>query len=343
MFAPVLRKIAENKNAYIERTLPVLGKTFIHSGDDVKPFDRIGECVYSQNVLNFSESFRPYKFTLPSKFYYLNSQLGTLEGKKILAPFNGTLLKDEIGHYIFQEAESRFILLSGVWGKVDKVIEGRSVLIKSQTTDVVLVASTPSSFSGELVVFPNPTEILERYYLESFSKGTDGKIIYVGHFADIALMQRARELGVGAVLAGSATKETFAYAKSNNVGLGIIVGFGHYETPDYIFKTLSLVSYRQVFFVGEKNLLKIPMPPQNEPVPASDASLNTQAKKPRRRVLATKYVKEVKKGLDIYSVQDPYFGKTGTVDSVLENSIFVRFDKDKEPVSINYPNFFILE
>ncbi|HNS71179.1 MAG TPA: hypothetical protein PKK07_00470 [bacterium] len=358
MYAPVLKKLTDNRNTYIERALPSAGEIFIKEGDEVRPFDKIGECVYSQRRTIYPPSFKPDNLKTDRKFYYAGSVLGKLKSKNIQSPYNGNLSKidNSRGGYSFDEAESKYVLLSGTWGKVQKVYEKRSVLISTITRDLLFAASTEVHVSGELVVFPNPMEILEKYYLESFSKNNFGKIVYVGHFADLEVVKRACEMGTVAVLAGSAHRSTFNYAKSKGLGFGVISGFGVLETPDPIYRFLSSISYRHVFFQGEGNILRIPMSPEDQKtIPSSKIDVNNdnksrKSKKKKKEenilnesVTELNIIREVVPGLDVIVLQSPNFGKIGTVDRVEDSSIFVKFNNENDTAEVKLPNFFLIE
>jgi hypothetical protein len=359
MYAPVLKKLIDKSDTFIERSLPVPGNLFVKENDPVKPFDRLGECVFSQKQTSYPKNLKPAKYKNNGQFYYLGSNLGQLKRKAISAPYNGRLNKSGDGSFIFQAADDKYILLSGVWGTVHQAVENRAVLIKTRTSDLLLAASTEINTSGELVVFPNPMEILEKYYLESFSKNNEGKIVYVGHFADLEVVKRAAEMGASAVLAGSAHRDTFNYARSKGLGFGIISGFGKLETPEQVFKLLSVIAYRYVFLYGEKNILRIPhsldggqdVIEDKQPKKLKKATKTTKSTKAAKTAKIEKLVsqekpeviKEVVPGVDIVCLQAPNFGKIGTVDSVSESSIFVKFNTEKGSTEIKLPNFFIIE
>jgi len=364
MFAPVIKKLIEKEESFIERTLPVPGSIFVKEGDSIKPFDRLGECTYSQKQLSLPKNFKPFKYKSVNQFYYQGSILGKIGKNQLKADFNGHLRKQPDGSYELIAVEDKFVLLSGVWGVIHKVFDNNSVLIKTQTKDLLLAASTPINVSGELVVFPNPMEILEKFYMESFSKSNAGKIVYVGHFADREVVKRACEMGAAAIIAGSAHKDTFNFAKQKGLGFGLISGFGKLETPEPIFKLLSVIAYRYVFLNGEKLTLKIPHSPDSEKVAEMKESNNLEEtqkdvkKKPGKKnvdlankkttpgsnkLTKEKIIREVKKGDDILCLQFPNFGKIGVVDSVSESSIFVKFNIEKGLTEIRLPNFFIIE
>jgi hypothetical protein len=368
MYAPILKKLVEKTETYIERCLPIPGTVLVKEGDLVRPFDRLGECVYSQKQTLYQKNFKPLNFKNGKQFYYSGSDMGKIGKTTIAAPFNGNLFKKDDGTFVFNAAEDRYILLAGVWGTVHKIAENRAILIKTQSRDLLLVASTQVNVSGELVVFPNPVEILEKYYLESFSKNNEGKIVYVGHFADIEVVKRANEMGAAAVLAGSAHKETFNYAKSKGLGFGLISGFGKLETPEQIYQLLSSIAYRYVFLDGGKNTLRIPHSADDlmvkEEVKEVKVGETEKVKKTTKKAKVTKkekvssitsisdsftttsnssIVREVKAGMDVLCLQSPNFGKIGVVDSLSESSIFVKFNTEKAAVEIKLPNFFIIE
>ena len=332
MIAPVLKKLKSNKNTFIERAMSVEGTVNVTKGKKVQPFDRLGECTFSHEALVLPGDFKPNVSFTGKKSFYAGSLLGHIKSKPFKAPYDGYLSyapsKEGISSaFIFEKSPEKYILLSGVWGEVEDVYKNQSVIIKTQTEDLLFAASTDICASGELVVFPNPTEMLEQSYLEKFSKNNEGKIIYVGHYADKELLNSALTMKVAAILCGSASRETFDFAKKHNLGLGLISGFGRVETPHPIFEALNLAAYRHVFFEGDQNLLRIPNP-------------NVTVSK---RSYKSTFIKTVKKGLYVQVLQRPYFGKIGIIDKVGESSIVVKFDTEKEPFEVFLPNFFIVE
>lgn len=328
MLVPVVRKVITNPEALIERALPAPGMLYCQVGQEVKPFDRLGVCTVSYKRFMLPTGFVPNKSKLDKQFYYFGALLGKSGSKKVTAPYNGYLFKDGAS-FAFDEVENKFLLLSGVWGTVEKIHENKSVLVKTKTKDLLLAASTTNSVTGELVIFPNPTEILEEYYLEEFSKEARGKIVYVGHYASDEVIKKAVTLGAGGIVAGSTSRETFAYAKANNLALGVIMGFGKIETPEPVFKLLNQIAYRQILLQGERNLLRIPIPVEEWAEPGKPAD--------------SKPIKKLAKKMKVQVFQKPYFGKIGSVDSIGDYSIFVKFDDSNAPVEIRLPNFYIIE
>lgn len=332
MLVPVISKLTKSTEILIERVLPVSGEITAAADAEVVPYDHLGFCDFSQRSFKLAKSFRPSKFKKDGQFYYYNLPLGVSDKQKIDAPYNGSLFKLPSGEYEFKEESKKYVLLAGVWGKIVKIKPNESVLIKSNMTDINLVAATKNDFAGELVVFPNPSHLLEKFYLEGFASGAaSGKIVYVGNNVRIDLLKEAQKYGVGGIVAGSANLETFRYAQKAGISFGLFGGFGDIPTPMDVYTVLTNVANRYVFFQGDRNLLRIPTPPTEAITTLENNSLTKDT------VLV-----QIQKGHHVFVLQRPYFGKTGIVDSVSESSIFVKFSINEKPVEIFLPNFFVL-
>jgi hypothetical protein len=327
--APVVTKVFDSKDVLIERVLPVPGNIIVTPSTKVVPYDHLGQCLFSQKTLRLPRTFRPRGFKNQDQFYFYGVELGKDSGKKISAPFNGNLHKTQNNAFEYKEETKKYALLSGVWGVVDNVTTSNSVSIKVNTRDLNLVVATRTSFAGELVVFPNPSHLLEKFYLQEFASGApDGKIVYVGNRISLSMLQEAAKYGVGGVVAGSADAETYKFALKTKISFGLFGGFGDIQTPDEVYTVLNNVSNRYVFFQGERNLLRIPIPPEE-----SVLSLTPSVKGP---------IVEVKKEMRVIVLQHPYFGKTGVVDKVGGASIFVKFKVNETAVEVHLPNFLVL-
>lgn len=337
MLVPVLRRITENGGCFIERVFPVDGNLNVKVGDFVKPFEHLGECRFSQNEIVLPKNFKPYMFRNEKKFYYLGTLLGKSKSEKIYAPYDGELSVSKDKNFVFSENEKKYLLLAGVWGKVKSIYDKRSVLIETKAKDILLSASTTEQVSGELVVFPNPTDVLKKSYLENFAKNILGKIIYIGDSVGLDVIERAYEMGASAVIVGSADREVFDFAKNAHFAFGIFSGFGKIRTPESVYKLLSSVPYRYVFFEGDKNILKVPVEINEDTFQISTISSSNFGEK------VMGFVKSIDVGMNVQVLQEPYFGWVGTVDRVSESSIFVKFGIEKTPVEIRLPNFLIVE
>ncbi len=341
MLVPVLRRITEN-NCLVERVFPIDGEWLVKPEDFVEPFSPLGKCRFPQNSKILPGKFKPVDFDPPKKFYYAGSLVGKTGKEKFYAPYDGNLVETRGKGYIFEEAERDYILLSGVWGKIRSLFENKSALIESQSKDILFSASTNVYTSGELVVFPNPSDVLKTSYLEKFIKDPRKKIIYIGNNVGLDVAKRAYELGVSAVIAGSVHSEVFELAQKYNLALGVFSGFGEIRTPEDVYKFLSSVSYRYVFFEGEKNILRVPVRKEDLSRFSAKSDKKTSGKNKDERDYP-EYVKNVESGMSVQVLQKPYFGWVGVVDRVAESSIFVKFGLNDKSAEIKSPNFLIVE
>ena len=343
MYAPILKRIKYLDNVLVERALPVKGFTSVKEGDVVEPFTRLGMAKVSFSKIMLPDKMKMTRGFSNKMFLTTKKEIGRVGFKKVLAPFDGYLTK-ESGVFIFQEEARDYWLLSGVWGQVASVVKDKSVLVKTQVIDVKMVACTKHNVSGELLVFPNPSDTLEMHYLEKFSKDVRGKIIYVGDFATKRLVKRAVELGVVGILAGGADKETFDLAKQNSLFLGIFTGYGSVYISGEIFDVLKGVFNRYVFLYGDEMILRIPnVNPNMVSTIATVEADKKKMEKSNKNGKETSNFGEVLKGQKVFIVQYPYLGWEGVIDSVNERSILVKFENKNDLIEVYLPDFLLLE
>ena len=332
MLVKVVKKAIHIKNLNIERTLPINGTVTSKKGDIVEPFTKLGMAKFSYGVMNVDLNLKLAKGKNDNSYFYEGEKVGKVNGQSVYSPFNGSLFKQE-DKYVLKQEERDFWLLAGVWGQVQNVVENRSVLIKSQSLDLSLAISTDFSYSGEFVVFPNPSELLELQYMEKFARDVFGKIIYAGDYASYELISRAVELGALGILAGSADRRGFVLAKQNEMFLGVFTCFGYTATPKPIYDRLKEISNRYVFvqagLPAQAGILRIPVPGD---------------------FMLTKLIKdagnfeELERGMVVSVLQAPYFGYSGQVTEIQGDEIYVKiFDSEEESIMVKYPNLIILD
>lgn len=326
MFIPVLKKITYSENCLVERTFPSEGKITVTVGEKVEPFSKLGEALVSYQVLDLDSKFKPQKNDYIDDHVYKGSPIGWVGRKKVHAPFDGRLKRNTDNTYTFYEKSREFWLLAGVWGDILKIVDTHSVLIKTQTIDIHLAASTSQNLSGELIVFPNPSDVLQAEYLEKFAKNLVGNIVYVGNYAGVTVVKRAIELGVGGIIAGGTDKISFNIAKTANTFLGAISGFGRVPTTNYVFDAIKEFSNRFIFIDGDQNIVRIPMPVKQQNSTGS-----------------TRFFVNLEPGIRVQILEKPFFGWVGTVDRVKESSIFVKLEDNGDVVEIKIPNFLALD
>lgn len=323
ILVPRVNKLIYARDVYMERPLPLKGTINVKEGDTVEPITKIGMTKISTAISHIPSNLSFAKGKFESGFVYTGEKIGRSGLKKVIAPFDGYISKVDKNYVLTQEPKEYWVL-SGVWGQVIKRAENISVLIKTQCIDVKLSVCTHKYISGELIVFPNPSNLLQMQYLENFSKDVFGKIIYLGEFAPYDAVVRAADLGVGAVIAGGADKITFEYAKSKNMILGLINGFGNLETPQYVFDVIKEVANRYVFVLGQSNTLRIPVPSFNKESPATE-------------------LVELVEGLRVQVFQKPYYGQSGAISSVQGSAVYVNLNDANEPIQFLLSNILAVD
>ena len=327
LYVPVVKKLIYNNEALIERSLPKDGYINVSVGDVVEPSDKLGTCKITYEIVELGPKFKPVKKKGVGSHFEAGMLVGSVGRSKFMAPFNGFLESENSG-WIYRSEERDYLLLPGVWGEVIDISNNRSVLLKTQAVSVHMPISTDHFRSGELVVFPNPSDILTVQYFNNFIKSIGGKVVYVGNTITRELVNRAKEVNVGALLAGSASREVYDFAVQNGVALGLFTGFGNIDTPEYIYDFLNDITSRYVFFHGDKNSLQIPVPKENDLKPYT---------KPKS------ILKYLKKGMLVQILSSEHFGAIGLVDRVSKSSIFVKLHSNDEVVEVKYPNVVAVE
>lgn len=327
MYVPIVKKIIYKEGVLVERTLPNEGSITVSAGDKIDPSEKLGTCKVIYDVVELGSKFKVNQREDGSNYYANGSLVGSLGGTKFHAPFSGLLEKTGKG-YIFKSEERDYWLLPGVWGTVKDISQNRAVLLDTQVVDVHMPVTCGKDTSGELVVFPNPSEILTIQYFNNYIKSPEGKVVYVGNNANLDIVKTAHELKISSVLAGSASKEAFDYANENGLSLGLFVGFGKINTPQMVYDFINEITSRYVFFKAKKNLLQIPVPADQD---------HETYKKPN------KIIKYMRKGMQVQVLNSENFGQMGEVDRASKSGIFVKLHENNEIIQVDPPNLLIIE
>lgn len=327
MYVPIIKKMIYKENVLLERALPNEGSITVSVGDPVEPSEKLGTCKVIYEIIDLGKKFKVNQRDDGSNFYANETLVGSVGRSKFYAPYGGFLEKTEKGYY-FKSEERDYWLLPGVWGKVKDVSQNRSVLVSTQTVDVHLPVTCGKGSSGELIVFPNPSEMLTVQYFNNYIKSAEGKIVYVGNNVSLDLIKTAHELKIKAVLAGSASKDAYDYALSERMSLGLFVGFGNMETPEMIYNFISDISNRFVFLYTKKNVFQVPVPASGE---------FEVYKRPN------KIIKYLRKGMEVQVLNSENFGQMGEVDRASKSGIFVKLHKNNKVIQVDPPNILIIE
>lgn len=326
-YVPAIKKMSYNTDFLVERALPKEGQVTVSVGDQVDPSTRLGQCKMVYEFTKLGTKFKAEKKKDGTNYYAQGVLVGSYGRDKFVAPYDGFLEETEEG-FVFKAEEKDYWLLPGVWGEVKDVSKNRSVLIKSQCINVHVPVVSGNQLAGELVVFPNPSQMLAEQYFHNFIKSTAGKIVYVGNYLNTVLVEKAHSLGVKVLLAGSASKDAYDFALENDIYLGLFVGFGEINTPEMIYNFINDVTSRYVFYLPEKNTLQIPIPEDNEYA---------------KQGSTTKILKYLRKDMTVQVLNSEHFGKLGTVDRATKSGIFVKLHENNQETEVHPPNLLIIE
>ncbi len=324
-YVPIYNNMQYVEKMVISRALPAPGDLVVKKGDTVLPFTKIGRTKISHRsyVLDPKTKINPTKLKDPIVFE--GEQIGRLGLRPVTSPFLGMLEQTDVG-YTIKEEKKDFWLLSGVWGVVDKVVQGQSATIKTQAMDVNFVACTKEDVLNELVVFPNPSELLDLEYLKSFARSVAGKVVYVGDYIRSEVVEKAIDQKVGALIGGSVDKKVFNFAKANRLPLGITTGFGNLKTHPDVFEFLKGVTNRHVFFSGKAGHLRIPVPAEN----------NYTVKNLRVSIVPLSI------GLKVLVLEKDAFCQFGVVDHLQDETIYVKLNQSEDVIEVKMPNILAL-
>lgn len=324
IYIPTLKKVNYIGKTTVQRNLPKKGDLVVKVGDKVVPFTKIGRTKLSKKSIPLPKKLKISSNILKQEIIYKGDKIGRLGFKKYLAPYNGTIIDTKNG-LEFIEEEHDFWVLSGVWGDVKDISDNKSVSITTQTINVPFAYYSGDFTMGELVVFPNPSELLDISYLEHFSKNTESKLIYVGDFLRKTLLDKAISLGITTLIAGSTTIEIASYAKKNNINIALFSGFGELKTPEFIFNLLNDISNRHVFLYDKLKILQVPVPEDFDPdIPTLSTLVEAQP------------------GMEVYILATAYFGQVGKIDRVQDTDIYVKLSSVDKVVVVSSANLFAL-
>jgi len=317
MITPVYKNIEYLDDIYLERCLPNKGKILVTEGETIYPYTKLG---YSKNSIR--EVLIPNYLKLNSKlrnkkFVKSGDLLAHHENNYLFAPFDG-FLEDRGGIRVLVKHQEDFWLLSGISGKVSKIVPSKSCLIQTSGFKFKFFATSISGTEGELKVLPNPSELIELHFLERYIKNGTGQIVYTGDYLRKSMLEKAIEIGCEGVICGSCDRETLLYAKQNNFFVGILSGFGRIPTPEKTFELLKTINSKYALvldstlemFVASENILK------------------------NKNILIKTPFVFLKNGMDVICLDYPYFGWEAEVLKIEQENISVKIKKNKEEIKL---------
>lgn len=321
MIIPVYKNIRYEKDFFIERSLPSKGKIMVEVGDLVQSYTKIG---YSKD--NSKELIIPHDYKLDKKFkkstiFKMGDILAKKQDTYIFAPFDG-YVEDRGNHFVLVKHQEDYWCLSGVAGRIEKILQSRACMISTKGYFLKLFASSFPVCEGELKVLPNPSELIEIEFMEKYIKDGIGKIVYTGDYLRKSMLVKAMEIGCEGILCGSTDRDTLNFAKDSGFFVGLLSGFGRIPTTTKMFKLLKeLDSSYSLIQEGSDEIF------------ISSDEFGSYL---------SKSFAVLKEGLEVISMAYPYYGWQGEIEKVESDFVFVKIVKTNEVIKTSKFNVIAL-
>ena len=317
-----------------KRVLPVPGVVTVKMGDRVSAsavvaYTELPGRVHSVNVANrLGVGPGGIKKALSVKIGDRVAKGGILAESKpflkwfkseVLSPVEGYVesVSEFTGQILLREPPSALNLSAYIDGEVTAVDDKSGVTVETDATYIQGIFGVGGEVCGEIAVaVESPdTELLPEHILDSHK----GKILIGGRHVGIAAINRARELGVSAVVAGGIhdkdLRELLGYdigvavTGMENLGITVIVteGFGHIAMAEHIFGLFKARAGEKASASGATQIragvlrpeIIIPGAPKDYKGGQSGLACGT-----------------VKIGDGVRMIREPHFGKLGTVSGL---------------------------
>jgi len=317
MITPVYKNIEFHDELFIERCLPSKGKILVNEGEEVFSYTKLGYSKDSSKEIIIPRNLKINPQIKNKKFIKSGELLANKGTQYLFAPFDGYLETREGVKVLIKHLED-YWLLSGIGGKIHKVIPSRSCLIRSKGYTFKFVETSIPFVEGELRVLPNPSELIEIDFMEKYIKNGVDQIVYTGDYLRKSLLIKAIEIGCEGIICGSCDRETLLFAKQNNFFVGILSGFGRIPTHS---KTYSLFKKFDKKYALVRD--------QSKEMFVSSELLGNEDLK----LINIPYT-FLKKGSEVVCLNYPYFGWEAEVLKVESDRVDVKISKNNEVLSL---------
>lgn len=316
---------------HFERRLPLKGKVEVKKGDRVS-WDQVvarTDLPGRVEMVNLASKFGVAAVELPELLLKKEGDaitkgevLGYSKGffgffkAPYVSPITGTLesVSKTTGQVILRTEPQPIAIAAYVDGVVEEVEKDQGVTLKTFGTLIQGIFGLGGETSGELeIVCDSPDQTV---WAESLKPEHHGKVLVVGRLAQAALVRRAADLGVSAVIAGgiddSDVRELLGYdlgvAITGNEKLGVTVvvteGFGPLAIARKTFDLLSERAGKRASVSGATQIRAGVIRPEII-VTDLDGDWEKRSEEPPDLELAV--------GVPVRLIREPHFGDLGTV------------------------------
>jgi len=333
--------VTENIVLKKDRILPLKGKVLVKKGDMVKADDLVAETLLPGKVspLNLANKLGvppdhiiDYLKVKEGQFIKQGDLLAETKGflgffkNSVKSPIDGEIEKISslTGQALLREPRIPVQVKAFIDGVVVEVIPNEGVVIENKSAYIQGIFGLGGETLGVIRNLANsPDEIIK---VERIDETMKGKIIVVGALADISLIEKARKVGVKAIISGGINDEHIkkllgydigvAITGHEDIGITIIVteGFGTIKMADKTFGLLKKFEGKKASVHGKTQIRAGVMRPEIIiPLEFSADELKSQEIKP--------CILEI--GATIRCIRQPYFGKIGKITALPERLVVV--------------------
>ena len=313
------------------RRLPLTGEVKVNVGDRVKAGDIVARtelpgAVTPYNIVNtlgIVAEDAPHVMTKEigekvemGEVIAESSSFFGLFTSRAKAPVTGTLesVSDVTGQIIIRQPPTPLELKAYVDGTVVEVLEDEGVIVETRGAFIQGIFGIGGECNADLMLAVNsPGEMLEAGQITS---DMAGKAIVGGKLVTMDAIERAREMGVAAIIVGGINdrdiKQMLGYeigvaiTGSEDIDITIVVteGFGEIAMAERTFKLFRQNEGRQASINGATQIRAGVIRP--EVIVPLDVESEEQA-------VSEVVAAEMKTGTRIRVIREPYFGKIGEV------------------------------
>ncbi len=334
-------RVLENVVIHVKRSVPVSGgKILVHIGDEVSPWDILGE---GQSTTGFRVFHLAQELKVSPKdvIKFLKRQVGHniysgellaekpgtwgFGKKTILAPVDGI-----VDFYDEHNGDLRLKLLprllktaSGVFGIVDKVDVTRGeVTLRTMASVVYGIFGSGKEREGVIKVLGNPGELVgTRHLTADFT----GKIMVGGGLIMKEALEKARAIGVAGIISGGVNAEDYKATAGgewfpvrkrwSDIGLTLIIteGYGAVPVGEDIFTILKRFDGKYALVDGNQAKIILPSFSENCMIDIRKVKLPMGTEVEPSSLQKTT---ELNIGLAVRIVSPTFLGVQGVVEAV---------------------------
>lgn len=309
-----------------ERLLPAPGEIFVHEGERVEPVQVIGRALVPAElrIVNVSRDLSvpasrvpKYLKVKPGQDVKKGEIVAELRGIPALltllfessarpsrSPLDGIVTDSGGGRLLIEAHPKEVELRANLYGVVTRVIPQWGVSIRATGTLVQGVWGNNQDSSGVLkLMVKDPSRPIRTRSIDASSHGA---VLIGGSRIDEGLLEKAGEIQVRGIIAGSLDPEAISFAREAPFPIIITEGFGSYPMSSRIFELLAASDGREAMLnanfrsqwgaVRPEVFVPLPSESEAEPPPAPDAPL--------------------KVGDTVRVIRGPYLGLVGTVTNL---------------------------